>query len=210
MSDVEVVRLFHQLYYDHPDRTWKNTHWLGTAVSKTPLDLWIYQELIYTLRPDLIVECGTAFGGSARFLASLCDLVNHGEVLTIDIEARERPAHARIRYLLGSSTDRSVVDIVKRAAQDARSVLVILDSDHHFAHVLEELRLYADIVTSGSYLIVEDGNVNGHPVLADFGPGPTEAVAQFLSERRDFVVDESCEKFYFSFNPGGYLKKLLW
>jgi cephalosporin hydroxylase len=209
MSDdsAEVVRKFHQLYYNQPQRTWQNTFWLGTNVSKTPLDLWIYQELVYDLRPDLIVECGTAAGGSALFLASVCDLVDHGRVLTIDIEAKPRPKHARIQYVTGSSTAKEMIGTVKNAAVDAQKVLVILDSDHRRDHVLGELRGYADVVTSGSYLIVEDGNINGHPVYADYGPGPMEAITQFLTERNDFAVDESREKFFLTFNPRGYLKK---
>jgi cephalosporin hydroxylase len=86
-------------------------------------------------------------------------------------------------------------------------VLVILDSDHSRDHVLEEMRMYADLVTPDSYLIVEDTNVNGHPVFPEFGPGPMEAVDAFLAERSDFIIDRSREKLLMTFNPGGYLKK---
>jgi cephalosporin hydroxylase len=84
---------------------------------------------------------------------------------------------------------------------------VILDSDHERDHVLNELRLYAPLVSAGSYLIVEDSNVNGHPVVSDFGPGPAEAVEQFLAETEEFEVDRSREKFFLTFNPSGYLRK---
>lgn len=211
----DVVRDFHRIYYDNAHRTWANTSWLGTPVLKTPLDLWIYQELIHELKPELIVECGTASGGSARFLASICDLVGGGRVITVDVATHApgyadvpRPEHPRISYLLGSSTAASTVDVVRATARGANSVMVILDSDHRCSHVLEEMRIYGDIVTRGSYLIVEDGNINGHPVLPGFGPGPTEAISQFLAERSDFVADASREKFYLTFNPRGYLKKL--
>lgn len=208
MTDDEVIRRFHKLYYDQMHRTWLNTFWLGIGVQKNPFDLWIYQEMIYSLKPDLIVECGTFGGGSALFLASICDLVGRGRVMTVDVEPRAgRPAHARIQYVAGSSTAESTVSLVKNAARAAAVVMVILDSDHSQQHVLKELRSYADVVTRGSYLVVEDGNINGNPVLPDFGPGPAEAITQFLSERKDFSIDESREKFFMTFNPRGFLKK---
>jgi cephalosporin hydroxylase len=86
-------------------------------------------------------------------------------------------------------------------------VLVILDSNHERDHVLDELRLYGPLVSSGSYLIVEDSNVNGHPVVPAFGPGPSEAIADFLAETDEFSVDATREKFFLTFNPGGYLRK---
>ncbi len=87
-------------------------------------------------------------------------------------------------------------------------MLVILDSDHSKRHVLDELRTYSQFVGEGSYIIVEDTNVNGHPVLPEFGPGPMEAIQDFLKENKDFAVDGSKEKFYMTFNPKGYLRRV--
>jgi cephalosporin hydroxylase len=203
-----TIQDFHRLYYEAPRLTWKNTRWLSVNAYKSPLDLWIYQELIVALRPQLVIETGTAFGGSALFLATVCDAVGVGEILSIDIENREgRPAHDRITYLTASSTAPETMAVVAERAKDKAPILVILDSDHSYAHVLAELRQYADLVTPGSYLVVEDTNLNGHPVLPNFGPGPMEAVQEFLQERAEFEPDAEQEKFLLSFNPGGYLRR---
>jgi cephalosporin hydroxylase len=206
-----VVDGFHQLYYETGEAggTWKNTTWLGVPTWKVPLDLWIYQELLHELRPDLIVETGTAHGGSALYLATLCETLGRGEVVSIDIgHWPDRPSHQRLSYLTASSTDPEVVARVAERAEGAGCVLVVLDSDHSRDHVLGELRAYADLVTPGSYLVVEDTNVNGHPVFEAFGPGPMEAVQDFLKERDDFQADPAREKFFLTFNPGGWLRKL--
>jgi cephalosporin hydroxylase len=176
--------------------TWADTYWLGVPVLKCPLDLWIYQEIIFEVKPDVIIECGTFRGGSALFLAHMCDLVNNGRIISIDIEYREdRPKHERITYLIGSSTSEEIVRKVKSLIRDRDKVMVILDSDHHKEHVLKELKIYSKFVTKGSYLIVEDTNINGHPVVPDFGPGPLEAVEEFLKENKNFVADRTKEKF---------------
>lgn len=204
-----AARQFHRLYYYSPERTWQDTRWLGIPVRKCPLDLWIYQELIQRVRPDVIIESGTRFGGSTLFLANLCDLLEKGRVVSIDIDLIEgRPRHGRIEYLLGSSVDPAIVGQARASVAEGESVLVILDSDHSREHVLAELRAYADLVTPGSYMIVEDTNINGNPVRSDFGPGPMEALETFLVERSDFVVDETCEKFFVTFNPRGFLKRV--
>jgi cephalosporin hydroxylase len=203
-----LVDQFHRLYYDRREQTWGNTFWLGHRVLKCPLDLCSYQEILYDVRPELIIETGTYLGGSALFLASICDLLGQGKVLTIDVDRRDdRPRHPRITYLTGSSTSNAILRQVRRRARGASRVLVILDSGHAKDHVLAELQAYAPLVTPGSYLVVEDTNLNGHPVECDHGPGPAEAVAEFLERNEAFVRDERREKFLLTFNPGGYLEK---
>lgn len=205
-----VINRFHRLYYEdaHQDRTWNDTHFLGVRIRKNPLDLWIYQEILFDTRPDLIVETGTLFGGSAYYLARMCDLMDRGSVITIDIKERpKRPTHPRITYLTGSSTSDDIVRQVQEKAHGLGSVLVILDSDHRRDHVIEELRLYSPLVSPGSYLIVEDTNVNGHPVNPGYGPGPMEAVDSFLSHTSEFEIDRGREKLLFTFNPKGFLRR---
>jgi cephalosporin hydroxylase len=204
----DAVADFARLYYDSERRTWKNTRWLGVGVQKTPLDLWIYQEVITDIRPALIVETGTAAGGSALYMATVSDALGTGEIISVDIAKGTRPTHPRITYLHGSSISRDVCSAVAERARTASPVIVILDSDHSRDHVLAELDCYAELVTPGSYLIVEDTNINGHPVLPKFGPGPKEAVSEFLGSRTDFEIDRECEKFFLTFNPGGYLRRV--
>jgi cephalosporin hydroxylase len=207
----DIVTRFHKLYHDSHmfGGTWSNTFWMGVPISKCPMDLWIYQEIIFKLKPDVIIECGTAEGGSALFLASMCDLVNHGKVISIDIKAvKNRPTHKRIKYLLGSSTSQEIAEKVKDLIKTDEKIMVILDSDHTKQHVLNELNIYNKIVTKGSYLIVEDTNINNPVKIKDFDSSPMEAVEEFLKENKDYVIDKEKEKFYMTFNPNGYLKKI--
>lgn len=205
-NPIHIIDRFHQLYYS--SLVWLHTTWLGAPVQKFVSDLIIYQELIVRHRPELIIETGTYKGGSALFIASICDLINHGQVITIDIHSDpDRPVHPRIAYLCGNSTDAHIIEIVRQQAR-GRATMVILDSCHERDHVLAELEAYAPLVTMGQYLIVEDTNLNGRPVRPDFGPGPAEAVREFLTRHPEFVVDPGCEKFFLSANPEGYLRKV--
>lgn len=202
-----IVDQFHCLFYN--DRgTWRRNTWQGSKTWKSPNDLWLYQEIIHNLRPGLIIETGTAFGGSATYLGWLLDIEGRGEVVSVDISARATPPHPRVTYLSGSSTDPAIVDKVKGMVPAGEPVIVILDSDHSERHVYDELQAYADLVTPGSYLIVEDTNVNGHPAFRSHGPGPMEAARRFVAERPDFVVDTSMHRLLLSLNPHGYLRRL--
>lgn len=206
-DEQSVITEFHRLYYDV--RVWRNTRFMGHDILKCPLDLWLYQEILHELRPAVIVETGTAYGGSALYLASICDMLDRGRIFTIDVVDRpERPVHPRITYVKGSSVDRDVVARVRREVGDESPVLVLLDSDHSRDHVLAELEVYAPMVTRGSYLVVEDTNLNGHPVTPDHGPGPMEAVEAFLAGHTAFEHDAAMDKFMMTFNPRGYLKRI--
>jgi cephalosporin hydroxylase len=206
LNEEIITNMFHHIYYD--SRVWERTHWLGFPLLKCPLDTWIYQEIIYETRPDVIIETGTFQGGSALFMAFICDMVGNGEIVTIDIAGQQRPAHPRITYLTGSSTSPEIVDRVAELIKNKEKRLVILDSDHSREHVLNELRIYGNFVSQSSYLIVEDTNINGHPVRPDFGPGPMEAVEEFLRGNDLFVIDKAREKFFLTQNPNGYLRRV--
>lgn len=207
--DAEITKRFALMYHRDPPRTWWNTTWFGHRIWKLPADMWLYQQLIHRLRPDLIVETGTAEGGSALYMAHLLDVLDHGRLVTIDVEPFDgRPQHPRVEYILGSSVDQDVLAPVLVAAAEAETVMVVLDSDHSRDHVLKELDLLSGAVTSGSYLIVEDGNVNGHPVLPEHGPGPTEALEVWLPGHPEFAHDPECDRYFHTFNPGGYLRRM--
>ncbi|HDR7518064.1 CmcI family methyltransferase [Bacillus mobilis] len=199
---------FLKIYYD--SNVWlHDTHWLGVPIFKLPSDLFLYQEIIYELKPDLIIECGTCYGGSALYLASILDLIGKGHVVTIDIFPQpNRPSHDRITYVTASSVSVQAVQTILNMRKPDDVILVILDSDHSKEHVAKELLLYKSIVTTGSYIIVEDTSINGNPVSLDWGPGPMEAVEEFLAKNNNFIIDESKHKFFISFNPKGYLKKI--
>ena len=202
-----TVAEFHRKYYNSD--VWKTMKWLGHPLLKCPLDLWIYQEIITELRPGLIIETGTYEGGSAMFMASICDLLGHGHVVTIDPTPSVTPEHPRITYLRGSSVDPTILAQVQQMVDHTDGpVVAILDAEHSKAYVVHELTHYSKFVTLGSYLICEDTNVNGRPVAVGFGPGPGEAVDEFLSVRPDYVRDPHRERLMMTFNPGGYLKRV--
>ncbi|GAA4677721.1 CmcI family methyltransferase [Nocardioides nanhaiensis] len=204
-----IVDQFHLLYYHVSRRTWKDTFYRGTRAYKCPTDMWVYQELIDDLKPGLVIETGTFRGGSALFIADRLQLAGRGQVVTIDVDVQpNRPQHPRLTYLTGSSVDPAILAQVHERIDPALPVLVILDSDHSAGHVAAELEAYAPLVTEGSYLIVEDTNVNGHPAAPEHGPGPFEAAQEFLARTEEFEVDERCERYFLTQNPQGYLKRV--
>ena len=203
-----IVRQFHRLYFELGDQTWLDTRWRGELVAKSPLDLWLYQELIAEARPQLLIETGTFRGGSAWFFGDLLELIGDGRVVTIDLNpGARRPPHPRVDYLVGSSVDPAVVaDVTARAegcrAGDGRARL-----RPPRAHVRAELDAYAGLVTPGSLLVVEDTVVGGRPLDPEFGPGPFEAVESFLAAHPEFSRDPRGEKFLMTFNRGGWLRR---
>lgn len=218
ITDECVTQLFAKLFHDsHSSTTWGANKWLDRFLAKCPLDCWIYQEIIAETRPDVIIETGTALGGSALFYASVCDMLQHGRVVSIDItkeadlaaEWQQEPGytlprHPRIRYLFGSSIAENIMSQVSYLVRPQNTVMVILDSDHAAEHVARELALYSDLVTTGNYLIVEDTNLSDDAQ----GGSPRMAVEAFLVNDDRFKVDTYCERFLLTFNPGGYLRRV--
>lgn len=202
----EILRLANIIYFRQ--RVYENTRWMGVRTAKCPMDMWVYQELMVQLKPDLLIETGTLLGGSALFFAQMLDLIGAGKVLSIDIqEEKKLPQHPRIEYLIGSSVSEEIISKVRQAAADAQTVMVILDSDHKAPYKLKELELYGQFVTTGSYMIAEDTCFDYFPAWPEYGPGPAAAVKQFLQQCDHFELDRSNERHLISFAPMGFLRR---
>ena len=200
-----------------------NFSWMGRPIIQFPQDMMAMQEIVWAVRPDLIIETGIAHGGSILFYASLLELMGHGEVLGIDIDIRahnrqailEHPMSKRVRMIEGSSVDAAVVAQVQAAAEGKRAI-VVLDSNHTHAHVLAELRAYAPLVCEGGYCIVMDTLVEDMPqrfFTEDrpwrVGDNPKTAVAEYLRSDDRFEVDANLEaKLLITVAPGGYLRRV--
>ncbi len=213
----EVVNAFNRLYYQ-ASGVWigGSIPYFGIPMAKNPCDVWMYQELIDRVKPRVIIETGTWYGGSAQFLANTCLSAGVSDplVITIDVAPMVREiGHPQVLQLINSSIVSEVfARCVKEIEKRPGPAMVILDADHRKEYVLAEMKMYALLVTEGSYLIVEDTNVNGHPVYPEHGPGPMEAVQDFFEPASpfysQFVIDHECEKYGLTFNPSGYLRRI--
>jgi cephalosporin hydroxylase len=183
--------------------------YFGIPILKNPVDLLAYQQIVFDTMPDIIIETGTCFGGSALYLAHLCELMGKGHVITIDQERQTplMPEHRRLSYVTGDSVVDATLARVTAMVGALRG-LVILDSDHAFLHVLREMRAYAPLVARGSYLIVEDTNINGHPIYKGYGPGPWEAVEVFLEDNPAGWEIDMNREYLGTYNPRGFLKRV--
>jgi cephalosporin hydroxylase len=188
---------------------WTHTTWLGRAIASAPTDLLAYQEVIASVRPDWIVETGTGDGGRALFLASVCELVGHGEVLSVDESlADDLPRHPRIRYVKATAHSKPGSARIRAMIDDSASVLVVLGARKDLYKTAQQFEGLAPLVPVGSYVIVTDTIVNGNPVWSGFGLGPAEGVKKILTQNGDFVADPQLEKYSLTFNPGGFLKRV--
>jgi cephalosporin hydroxylase len=170
-------------------------------------DLWSLQEIIYETNPDCIIETGTAHGGAALYYAEISE--PKCKVISIDIVHKDHiPLHKKITYICGSSLDKPIIDKVKKLIKGCKRIMVTLDSIHLKDWVMMELDVYSKLVSKGQYLIVDDTNLNGHPVLTSkTAQGPYEAVQKWIKHHPEFKIDRNREKFGFSFNPSGFLLK---
>jgi cephalosporin hydroxylase len=216
ITDQEIIDAFHLLWYERRQRqTWRDTTWLGMELQQCPLDLWVYQELIHRVAPEVFVEVGVKRGGLTTYIAGLFDLVHgsdtaRGRVVGIDIDLSAAPAsvaaHPRIDLVEGSSTDHATFTRVRDLCA-GRPAMVLLDSDHSEPHVRAELELYCTLVPVGGYVIVNDTNIGGHPALAWKESSPFDAVQAFVREHPRFEIDRGCEKHMLTLCPQGFLRR---
>jgi cephalosporin hydroxylase len=195
--------------------------WLGIPIIQTPEDMAMMQELIWKVRPDVVIECGVAHGGALVLYASILELLGNGRAIGIDVEIRKynrlalqsHPMSRRFTLMESSSVEKKTVDQVRRLIRPGDKVLVALDSNHTAAHVAKELELYAPLVTQDSYLVVFDGVMQ---VLADAPGGsptwekdnPWRAVQDFLHKNDEFEIDPYYNRLKVTYCPGGFLKRV--
>jgi cephalosporin hydroxylase len=206
----KAVAAFGAIFYNHIFRrgvnsvlnpSLKQVKWRGVNLIKMPSDLILYQQVIWEKKPDFIIECGTAFGGSALFFGDMLNMVGNGRVISIDIAPRSTPEHPRVKYIVGSTVDPAVVAQVAEIVA-GKTCMVVLDSSHERRHVKRELRSYYRMVTRGQYIVVEDINYRRY----DRGPGP--AVDWFLGWNKRFVRENIEEQFLIkSVTSDGWLRR---
>ncbi len=202
-----------------------NFTWMGRPIIQYPQDMIAMQEIIWEVKPDLIIETGIAHGGSLIYYASLLELIGKGEVLGVDIDIREHNRHEiethpmfkRIKMIQGSSIDPTIVTQVASHAKGKKTVLVTLDSNHTHDHVLTELKMYSPFVSLNSYLVVYDTIVEKLPLDSlpgqqrpwSKGNNPWTALNTFIDENPQFTIDESINnRLLISVAPDGYLKRI--
>jgi len=198
-----------------------NFSWLGIPIIQFPQDIIAIQEIIWNIKPDLIIETGIAYGGSLILSSSILELIGKGEVLGIDIDIRSHNRKAieehflskRIKMLQGSSIDRDTLIQVEKITKGKNKILVILDSNHTHKHVLSELELYSKFVKKDSYVIVLDTAIEDMPDNSfpdrpwNKNNNPKTAVWEFLKSNERFKIDKEIEnKLLITVAPDGYLK----
>ncbi len=195
--------------------------WLGVPTIQTPEDMILIQELIFKIKPDVIIETGIAHGGSLIYYASLLELLGKGKVIGVDIEVREynrkvlerHPMFKRIELIEGNSISGETIVKIRKIVPKNSTVIVCLDSNHTKDHVLKELQLYNSFVNPESYIVVFDTITSKIARLGVcekryINNGPKEAVENFLKVNANFEIDKHYNKLYISYSPNGYLRRI--
>lgn len=206
-----VAEEYHKWYYGN--LVWTKTTYMGINCWKSVSDMWNYQEILSELQPSLVIEFGTRYGGSAVYFANIMRQIGQPfKVLTVDNSHKALDPRARLEpdvlFVESSSTDPAIAEQIQRLKNEyPGKIFAILDSDHSMNHVLAEMKLLRPLLSAGDYLVVEDSNINGHPVLPGFGPGPYEAIEAYEDEfPNDYKHDAEREnKFGWTSAPNGFL-----
>ena len=186
-----------------------NCTWFGREALKNPFDAWVYQEIIYNTKPTIIIEIGNYSGGSTLYLATILDGLGFGKILGVDMnqEKVKDLNHNRISWITGDATSLDVYDKVKNEISQDDRVMIIEDSSHEYDSTLSILELYSPLVSKDCYFIIEDG-ICKEEYIPGPKPGPFEATHEFLKTHSEFQIDKKMEKFFLTYNPDGFLKKI--
>jgi cephalosporin hydroxylase len=184
----------------------RHIHYRGVMSWKNVLDLWIVQEIIDETKPEAVIEIGVKHGGTTLWLSDIMKLRGDGIVISLDINPPPIELPPNVHFLLGDSIAPATVEKVKALCANKRT-MVIADGNHAAAHVLQEMRLYGQLISKDCYFISEDGIVDVMD-WKQFTPGPMVAAHQFLAETDEFVMDRSREKFLITYAPDGFLKRV--
>lgn len=219
---LDMVSALWTKLYAHAKLT-HNCTWMGVPIIQFPEDIMMMEELIWKVRPDVIVECGFAHGGSALFYGSLMELMGKGIVVGVDVEIRpynriavqNHPMSHRVRMVEGSSVEASTIAEIKSHIRPGDKVMVLLDSNHSKDHVSKEIALYHEMVSPGSYLVVMDGAQayvwdmpGGKPEWKD--DNPLASIEEFMASEKgqaEFEIDEHFTRLYVTSNPKAYLRR---
>lgn len=237
-SEVRTIDLYTKEAFELISRQWVKVgwnqkypytfSWMGRPIIQLPEDMIRMQEVIFQVKPDVIIETGVAHGGSLIYYASICKAMEKGRIIGIDIEIRSHnrtaieshPLKEYITLIEGSSTDINIVNQVKNNIKTGEVVLVILDSNHTYDHVYAELLAYSSMVTPFSYIVATDGIMHD---LSDVPRGtkgwktdnPTNAARNFVKEHPEFEVcqptwpfNESELSENITHWPGAWLKRI--
>lgn len=206
----DIADAYHRWYYETGVQF--RIRWEGVPTLKSVQDLWLYQDIIWDVRPSVILEFGAHRGGSALWFARVLDAVGTGRIISVELDPSRidpRPrSHPRIEFRGGRSTDPDLLqELGELRKADPEPWFVILDSDHAFENVLAELEGITPLLRPGDRVIVEDSNINGHPVLPGWGPGPFEAIAEFERRHPDaYSHDLERERMFgWTMAPNGFL-----
>jgi cephalosporin hydroxylase len=196
-----IERYQQKLVFDH-------VYYRGVPTWKNVLDLWVYQEIIWEAGVEVVIEIGARHGGTTLWLSDLlrnfCG--ESGAVISIDLERPARDLPANVHFICGDSVAPETV-AEARSISSGRKTLLIADGNHAADHVLQEMRLFAPLISQGSYFIAEDGIVDVMD-WKEYTPGPMVAAQRFLTETDEFVLDRAREKFLLTYAPGGFLKRI--
>jgi cephalosporin hydroxylase len=188
---------------------WGQTRWLGRIVPNAATDLLTYQEILAEVRPDWVIETGGPDGGRAYFLATVCELLGHGEVVSVSHRPREgRPLHPRLRHVAAVPHEPVALEHVSAVVGSKPHAVVLLGSRTRRDRTRREFELFAPLFPVGSYLIIEHTVLNGFPVDASFGPGPHEALRRLMNLHGEFLADTTRERHALTFNQGGFLRRI--